>query len=121
MRAEREIDIIRVCLSWLRLHGVYCWRQNQGAVTAVWHGEPRFFRFASVPGISDIIGLLPPTGRLLAVEVKRPGERPRAEQQVFLDVIRANGGLAMCVHSLAELQAALPQVEDGGDGDLPGD
>jgi hypothetical protein len=47
------------------------------------------------------------------VEVKRPGEQPRPEQQVFLDIVRANGGLAVCVHSLAELQAALRHALPG--------
>jgi hypothetical protein len=109
MRAEREIDIIRVCLRWLHLQGVYCWRQNQGAIAAVSRGKRRFFRFAGAAGVSDILGLLRPSGRFLAVEVKRPGGRPTPEQQVFLETVQANGGLALCVHSLDELQGALIQ------------
>jgi hypothetical protein len=31
-------------------------------------------------GGSDIIGCIPKTGRFLAVEVKRPGNNPTAEQ-----------------------------------------
>ncbi len=104
MRAEREADILRTCLAWLRLQGVYCWRQNQGALSTASQGKRRFFRFAGVEGISDIIGLLRPSGRLLAIEVKRPGRQPTPEQDTFLDVIRASGGLALCVHSLWELQ-----------------
>jgi hypothetical protein len=112
MRQYRETDIVRDCLAWLRLRGVYCWRQNQGAVTAVRGQRRRFFRFASAPGISDLLGLLRPSGRLLAIEVKRPGGQLRPEQEAFLDVIRSNGGLALCVHSLGELQAALEAVPE---------
>jgi hypothetical protein len=108
MRAQRESDILRSCLTWLHLQGIYCWRQNQGAVAAVSQGKRRFFRFASAPGLSDILGLLRPTGRLLAVEVKRPGRLPTLEQEAFLATVRAQGGLALCVHSLEELQAELP-------------
>jgi hypothetical protein len=109
MHAEREADILRACLRWLHLHGIYCWRQNQGAIAAVSRGKRRFFRFAGACGVSDILGLLRPAGRFLAIEVKRPGGRPTPEQQVFLETVQANGGLALCVHSLDELQAALSQ------------
>jgi VRR-NUC domain len=108
MRAEREADILRACLTWLHLQGVYCWRQNQGAIAAVSQGKRRFFRFSGISGVSDILGLLRPSGRLLAIEVKRPGCQPTPEQQIFLEVIQANGGLALCVHSLDELRCALP-------------
>jgi len=107
MREPLEQDILRVCLEYLKLRGVCCWRQNQGSVAGEHKGRRRFLRFASADGISDIIGLLPPGGRLLAVEVKRPGKQPTATQQAFLDAIGRNGGLAVCVHSLAELEAAL--------------
>jgi hypothetical protein len=117
MRTEREVDILRTCLGWLRLQGVCCWRQNQGALSAVSRGKRRFFRFAGVEGISDIIGLLRPTGRLLAIEIKRPGQRPTPEQAAFLDVIRASGGLALCVHSLWELQQQLPHLPAPSEGD----
>ena len=47
-------------------------------------------------------------------------EFPALEQQVFLDIVRSNGGLAVCIHSLDELQAAVAQAEDpGGFGPLP--
>ena len=101
-------------LTYLKLCGIFCWRQNQGAITGEHQGKRRFLRFASIDGISDIIGLLPTSGRLLAVEVKRPGRKPTPAQEAFLDVVRQNGGLAACVHSLAELEAVLDQVESVG-------
>lgn len=107
MREEKEADILRDCLTWLKLHGVFCWRQNQGAITGEHNGKRRFLRFTSQTGISDILGLLAPTGRLLAVECKRPGRKPTAEQAVFLDVVRQSGGVACCVHSIGELEQAL--------------
>lgn len=107
MTTPLESEILRVCLEYLRLRGVFCWRQNQGAVTAEYQGRKRFLRFAGADGIADILGVLSPSGRLLAVEVKRPGRQPTAQQQGFLDAVRRQGGLAVCVHSLAELEAAL--------------
>lgn len=113
MRDIREADILRTCLTRLKLQGIYCWRQNQGAISGVSKGKRRFFRFASATGISDIVGLLRPSGRLLAVEVKRPGRSLTAEQAAFLATTRDHGGVALCVHSLEELQEALRRSDMG--------
>ncbi len=107
MREPKEADILRDCLMWLKLHGVFCWRQNQGAITGEHNGKHRFLRFTSMAGVSDIVGMLPPTGRLLAVECKRPGRHPTPEQQAFLDLVRESGGVALCVHGIGELEQSL--------------
>ncbi|MBY0525548.1 MAG: VRR-NUC domain-containing protein [Gemmataceae bacterium] len=107
MREQKEADILRDCLTWLKLHGVFCWRQNQGAIAGEYNGKRRFLRFTSMAGVSDILGVLPPTGRLLAIECKRPGRKPTPEQEAFLDIVRHCGGVAFCVHSTIELEEAL--------------
>lgn len=107
MNATRETALVRACLDLLRLRGCFAWRQNQGGMTASYKGRSRFLRFAGVDGISDIIGLLPRTGRLLAVECKMPGKRPTDAQRGFLDAITAAGGLSLIVHDVIELDAAL--------------
>ncbi len=113
MREPREADVLRDCLLWLKWHGVYCWRQNQGAISGEHNGKRRFLRFTSLPGISDILGILPPSGRLLAVECKRPGNKPTPEQAAFLDIVRQSGGVAICVHSVEELEQALAESSIG--------
>jgi len=114
MKQQREADILRACLTWLRLHGVYCWRQNQGASRGEYQGKRRFLRFASVPGISDIVGVVADgTGRILCVETKRPGQSLTPYQHAFLDVVRSHGGIALVVHSVAELEQALAGVLAG--------
>lgn len=107
MREQKEADILRDCLTWLKLHGVLCWRQNQGAITGMHNGKRRFLRFSSQVGISDILGVLPPSGRLLAVECKRPGKQPTAEQAAFLDMVRQCGGVALCARSIDDLEQGL--------------
>lgn len=107
MREQREADLLRDCLQWLQLHRVLCWRQNQGAISGVHNGKRRFLRFTSMSGVSDILGVLPPTGRMLAVECKLPGRQPTLEQAAFLDMVRQAGGVAICAHSLEELEQAL--------------
>lgn len=107
MRQLFEKDIQSQCLQYLTLTGIFCWRQNQGAFTGDYKGKRRFVRFSTMPGISDILGILKPTGRFLAIEVKRPGNKPSPEQLAFLDVVRANGGLALVVYSLDDLIEGL--------------
>jgi len=46
------------------------------------------------PGVSDLLFAVPPHARLHALELKRRGKRPTAEQTAFLEAVRAIGGLA---------------------------
>lgn len=109
MKAPLERDILAACLQLLSMRGVFAWRNNSGAVTAAHKGKRRFVRFGGAPGASDILGVLP-DGRFLAVECKRPGNRPTAEQQSFLDAVSRLGGAAVWVTSVAELQEFLTEA-----------
>jgi hypothetical protein len=111
-----ETDLVRACLDWLALHRIKAWRMNN---TGIFDPVKKIHRrFHGLRGVSDILGILPQTVRLadgaeemfgnfLAIEVKKPGEKPRPEQQAFLQDIRAAGGIALCVHSLGELEEQL--------------
>ena len=113
--ADRESDVLTACLQYLSLKGVFAWRQNQGAIPLKGGG---YRRFVGLHGVSDILGILSQSvavvgegnlrfGNLLAVEVKRIGQKPRPEQAAFLERVNALGGVGICVHSVAELQARL--------------
>ena len=68
----------------------------------------RFVRFGWL-GCPDVLGQLK-DGRLLGVEVKSPTGKLRPEQAVFLDRVRAAGGVAFmardCRDVLRELDRA---------------
>ena len=113
--ADRESDVLAACLQYLAVKGIFAWRQNQGAIPLKNGG---YRRFVGLRGVSDILGILPQRvpvvgegdvqfGNLLAVEVKRAGEKPRPEQAAFLERINERGGVALCVHSVGELEAQL--------------
>jgi hypothetical protein len=106
MRAAREGDLVRQCLDYLQLRKVPCWRQNSGSAMFGAGGKRRFVRFA-VTGCADILGVLPPGGRILAVECKRPGGRLTPAQAAFLRCVAEAGGLAVVVRDLRDLQRAL--------------
>ncbi len=112
----KETDIVRACLDWLALHRIKAWRMNN---TGIFDPVKKVHRgFHGLRGVSDILGILPQTVRLadgsketfgnfLAIEVKKPGEKPRAEQEAFLQDIREQGGVGLCVHSLREMEEQL--------------
>lgn len=53
-------------------------------------------------GESDIMGHRISDGRALYIEVKLPGEKPRPDQQKFLDAMAATGAITGCAHSIEE-------------------
>jgi hypothetical protein len=107
MRAPRESDLVRQCLDYLRLRRVPCWRQNVGAARYTnAAGRARLVRYGT-PGAADVLGVLPPGGRLLAVECKRDGNPPTDAQRAFLRCVAEAGGLAVVAHGVEDLAEAL--------------
>lgn len=102
----KETHLVKAAVKYLHMRGIPCWRQNVGAVASEYKGKKRFIRFG-VPGISDIIGLLPWNGRFLAAEAKVGKNKVSDDQRVFLDEVKASGGLAVVFYDLDELHEAI--------------
>ena len=103
----REAALIDLCLRLLRLHGVFCWRNNVGAMRIQnVAGRPRFVRFGGIVGAADILGCAP-GGRFLAIEVKTGRVSVTEHQARFLEEVRAHGGLAAVIRSSDEVLALL--------------
>jgi len=92
-----ENDLKKAILSYLHFHKIPAWRINSGAIKI----QDRYIRF-SVPGISDIVGVLP-DGRILAVETKSAGNRLTPAQKDFLDTITRNNGVAVVAYSINDI------------------
>ena len=126
---ETEAQIQRAVLEYLKLRGVFCWRQNTGSFRMNYNGKDRYIK-VGFPGISDILGILPrwwypggksglvraigtPTsippdvGQFIAIEVKRPGQKPTLDQQAFLAAVKANGGIAFVATSIDDVRKGL--------------
>jgi hypothetical protein len=97
-----ESRVLAGCLRYLQVRGIYHWRNSVGSVQI---RPGQWYRFGKI-GSSDILAVLP-GGKILAVEVKAAHGRLSPEQQQFLADIKALGGLALCVKSWRELDAAL--------------
>lgn len=61
-------------------------------------------------GAVDLIGLVRPRGRFLALEVKTGNARPTPAQIAFLAMVNAFGGLGRVVRSVDEARAALAEA-----------
>lgn len=87
----------------LRHHPAIAWaeRQNTGAAQV----GGRFIRFGW-RGCSDVIGMLK-DGRLLAVEVKVPSGKLRAEQAEFLSLVRRFGGVAFVARDCHDVMSEM--------------
>lgn len=96
---EREVQ--RSCLAALPRLGVLAWRNNTGAAR---YGE-RHVRFG-VPGLGDILGVLP-GGRALMIECKGERGRVTEAQRACIDNFNRQGGLAFVARSLDGMLIAL--------------
>lgn len=102
-----ERDVLASCLAILEARRIPAWRANTGAVTKTnAAGRKRFIRFGT-PGQADILAILPPRGRLLAIECKSQRGRVSADQEAFLQMVRDAGGLTVVVRDASELLAVL--------------
>lgn len=107
MKATGETGVLRACLDLLRLRGVFAWRNNS---TGVYDAAAKRFRtFNGLRGTSDILGVVRPGGRFLAVEAKHGKNRLSRDQEYFQAATRDNGGLACVAYSVKELDEFLAE------------
>lgn len=110
MKQPTETTLVRACLDYLALAGIFAWRNNTTGVYDPARGQ--FRRFQGLKGVSDILGVLP-GGKMLAIECKQPTGRLSASQEEFLTRVRDAGGLALVVWEIDALIAHL-EVEGYG-------
>lgn len=92
---------------------VCLWRNNCGTAEH-WNGRRvERVRYGLCEGSSDLVGVLAPSGRLLALEVKTATGRPTKEQLAFLALVRRMGGFAAVVRSVDEAMAAVARARTG--------
>ena len=65
-----------------------------------------------MPGQSDLCGHRPGDGRAFYIEVKKPGEKPRDNQERFLQAMRNSGALAGVAHSVEEAVGILSEAAE---------
>jgi hypothetical protein len=93
--------------------GVYSWRQNVLPIPVVRGGVVTGFRSGGKSGLPDIMGVLPPRGKLLCVEIKTGRDRLRPEQIGFHASVRRMGGAVLVVKTWEDYtRQILPILEE---------
>jgi hypothetical protein len=104
--AERDIQHdIRLAVG--SLPGVALWRNSVGAAKGA---DGRWSRYGLCTGSADLIGIVAPHGRFLALEIKGPHGRATAEQVMFLALVERMGGVGEVVRSVEEATAAVARA-----------
>lgn len=102
-RLEKDIETeIRVALSKAHLQ---CWKNR---IEACWQCRAKPKKTDGLGlGSSDLICIVPPTGRLLAIECKSERGRTTEEQDRWLEQVRKYGGVAGVARSVEEAFALV--------------
>lgn len=115
--APTENQIRNAIAEFLVYHGWLVLRINSGAAVTTENGKRRFVQFIKwfvlgenpqTAGVSDLlcfkIGQAP-----LAIETKRPGNKPTEAQKNFLRAWAEHGGVWCVAESVADVEMALSE------------
>ena len=92
---------------------VVLWRNNTGTAMQDYGAAGlRPLRYGLAVGSSDLIGIVAPHGRLIALEVKTSTGRVTREQQQFLTLVEKMGGVARVVRSVDDAVRAVDAASE---------
>ncbi len=92
------------------LSDVVLWPNNNGVATFESGAK---VKYGLVKGCADLVGILGPHGRWLALEVKTGEAVATEEQRLFMALVRNMGGFACVVRSIEEGHAAIERARKG--------
>lgn len=86
------------------------WRNNTGMLV---NQRGQRVSFGLSVGSADLIGILSPIGRFVALEIKQPGKHQTKQQEQWLALVRTMGGFAAVVTSETEALDAIERARQG--------
>lgn len=89
-------DLTQSIVDTLNLCGAFAWRNNS---TGIYDPVKKIFRKnpKTLKGVSDILGILSPTGRVIAIEVKIGRDKLSPDQKHYIETVNKKGGIAFVV------------------------
>ncbi len=96
-----------ILLKWGVHPSVRLWRANSGTAWVKTAGGGARPITMNVEGCSDLLGLVGPHGRLLAIETKGAGDKMRESQENFRAMVERLGGLYIVARSVEDVDRAL--------------
>jgi hypothetical protein len=106
-KPEKESGLQSRIIEAIRGLGILCWRQNVGKFKL----GKRWVSFGEA-GMPDLFCVV--WGRIIGIEIKRPGEEPREHQDAWARRFKMAGGKYVVAHSVDE--AVIPVLEVLRDG-----
>jgi hypothetical protein len=109
VRSEPEQALTNRVLRWLKTNGWLTMHISDSRMVVNVAGR---FCLAADPecaGFPDIFAVHPATGRMVAIECKRGGQKPRANQVTWLDTL-AGAGVATYVLTQANEEAVKAEL-----------
>lgn len=105
---RKESAIQGEVMAWLAMNDFTFWRNNTGAAHNTYTRKngsigSSFIRYG-VRGLPDILAIEPGTGRLIGIEVKRPGTYQTGPQQEWQLRFESSGALYLVVRSSDDLE-----------------
>lgn len=110
MKVQSEQEIQKDIIDYLRLKG-YVVIKHHSTASTVREGKVVFFANGQ-KGVADILSCSP-TGTFTAIEVKKPGGKPTAEQIEFIENIKERGGVAFIAYSFEEVFNTIESITKG--------
>ena len=106
---EKEIE--NSILDYLQTQDGFFWKnQSVGIYDPIKKTFRRPGKF-HVNGVADILGLIPPSGKLVAIEVKRRKGKTTKAQDDFLQVVSDNGGESFVARSIEDVEEKLNELQ----------
>lgn len=107
-----EHQIQQAILDYLPYFGVKAFRVNSGLIPQEYNGRRRMIRMAPA-GTPDIVGCRKSDGKMVCIEVKKPGNKPTDIQVRVMDEWREYGALVFVATSVEDVQNQLKKEAYG--------
>jgi len=104
----KESQIQRAILDYLKLRGIFCWRNNSLAVPIIDKYNRRHYIRTGMKGLPDIFCLLPSV--LLMLEVKTARGKLSDEQKAFFEKAKELGHYCVVVKSVEDVEKILEHL-----------
>lgn len=102
-----ETLLVRAVIKLLHRLGCPAWRCGVGSKEWIESDGTRRFAMFGMKGLPDVLGIVPPIGRLIAIEVKVNDNPLSHDQQRVLDDFKSAGALAAVVRDSTDGLAEL--------------
>lgn len=104
-----EHDIQSQIIDWLRIEGIFHYRNNTGAFSREYKGKRRFARFGK-KGAPDIVAVY--RGKYIGIEVKRPGKPLSPSQEEFRQELENSGGIYVWATKLEDVSEIFTPLRE---------